>query len=187
MWATRTLLEFCAALSPEQRQLTSPATYGAIDQTLAHAVGADEYYLYLLTGERPARPLEPNPTVDFADLIARAERNAGLIERLSSSQRDTSALTPVKRGEAPISVGMVLAQIVHHGNEHRAVRCARSLARTGSRHPMSAAGRMEGRRRPGDCRGERIRTSDSRLPKAVRYQAALHPVTALIMSALRAL
>jgi uncharacterized damage-inducible protein DinB len=119
VWATRTLLEFCAALTPDQRQLTSPGTYGAIDQTLAHAIGADEYYLYLLTGERPAHPLEPNPTVDVADLTLRAERNAGLIERLSAFQRGTSALTPVKRGEAPISVGMVLAQIVHHGNEHR--------------------------------------------------------------------
>ena len=119
VWATRTLLDFCARLTPEQRGLTSPGTYGPIDQTLAHAVGADEYYLYLLTGDRPARPLEPRAIVDFADLVVRADRNASLIRGLSSSQRDTSAVTPVKRGDAPISVGMVLAQIVHHGNEHR--------------------------------------------------------------------
>jgi len=119
VWATRTLLEFCGALTPDQRRLTSPGTYGAIDQTLAHAIGSDEYYLYLLTGDRPARPLEPATSVDLADLIARAERNAGLIERLSGWPNDPSAVTPVKRGDAPIAVGVVIAQIVHHGNEHR--------------------------------------------------------------------
>jgi uncharacterized damage-inducible protein DinB len=119
VWATRTLLEFCAALTPDQRLLTSPGTYGALDQTLAHAIGSDEYYLYLLIGERPARPLEPKETVDLADLIAHAERNAGLIDRLRRSSNDASALTPVNRGDAPIAVGIVLAQIVHHGNEHR--------------------------------------------------------------------
>ena len=119
LWATQRLLEFCAVLTQEQRGLTSPGTYGAIDQTLAHMIGADEYYLYLLSGKRPAQPLEPKETVDFLDLIARAERNAAVLEGLSTSQRDPGALTPVKRGEGPVAVGVVLAQIVHHGNEHR--------------------------------------------------------------------
>src|SRR5438552_18456999 len=77
VWATRTLLGFCKGLTPEQRGLTSPGTYGPIDQTLAHVIGADEYYLCLLTAERPLRPLEPRAIVDFADLLVRADRNAG--------------------------------------------------------------------------------------------------------------
>jgi uncharacterized damage-inducible protein DinB len=119
VWATRRLLEFCAGLTSEQLQFTAQGTYGAIDQTLAHAMGADEYYVYLLSGERPERPLEPNTQVDLADLRARADRIATVLEGLSAARRDPSAMTPVNRGDAPVAVGVVLAQIVHHGNEHR--------------------------------------------------------------------
>lgn len=118
-WATLQLLELCRALPRERRGLTAPGTYGSIEQTLAHIVGADEYYLYLLTGERSGQPPRSSPDVDLDDLVLRARRNAQLLERFAREPFNPDDPSRGQRGGRETRLGVVLAQLFHHGNEHR--------------------------------------------------------------------
>ena len=43
-WATERLAQFCEALSPDQRALTTPGTMGTVEATVIHLVGAKERY-----------------------------------------------------------------------------------------------------------------------------------------------
>jgi uncharacterized damage-inducible protein DinB len=121
-WATRTLLERCRALAPSQRRLTAGGAYGNLEQTIAHVVRADDYYVFLLTGERPQHSLVETDDVDFDELAQHAERAAREFERIAAASPDPDepAIGRGKeRGARPVRVGIVLSQVLHHGNEHR--------------------------------------------------------------------
>lgn len=141
-WATIVLIEFARGLDQEQRAWTAPGTYGAIDQTLAHVVGADTYYLFRLTGERPsAGPLEKRALVDLEDLRARASEAAARYERYASGPVDPDEIRRHEvrptAGDAETreeTVGTILAQAVHHGNEHRS-QIGTILGAHGIAHP----------------------------------------------------
>ncbi|MGH2379210.1 MAG: DinB family protein [Candidatus Limnocylindria bacterium] len=118
-WATITLIEFVRGLGPEECAWTAPGTYGAIDQTLAHLVGADTYYLFRLTGEWPsAGELEEEPSVDLEDLLERAREAADRYEAYASDPIDPDEVRESRSGRRE-TVGTILAQAIHHGNEHR--------------------------------------------------------------------
>ncbi len=52
VWATLTLMDTCATLTPEQLDASVPGTYGPIIDTMRHLVGADAAYLFRLTDGR---------------------------------------------------------------------------------------------------------------------------------------
>ena len=52
-WATDRVAQFCAALPPEQRALTTPGTMGTVEATLIHLVAAKERYASALRGTPP--------------------------------------------------------------------------------------------------------------------------------------
>ena len=121
-WATRRLLDLCRALSPRERQLTAAGAYGNVEQTIAHVVRADDYYVFLLTGERPEHALIESEGVDLDDVLAHAERAARAFERVAASDPDPQALASGRSrepGSRPVRIGIVLSQALHHGNEHR--------------------------------------------------------------------
>ena len=126
-WANIALIEFVRGLEPAQRAWTAPGTYGAVDKTLAHIVSADTYYLFRLTGERPsAGPPEKRPLIDLEDLMRRAREAAMRYERYASGPVDPDEIRRHEvrptAGDAETreeTVGTILAQAIHHGNEHR--------------------------------------------------------------------
>src|SRR5262245_25881716 len=73
-WATLNLIDHCAALPPEQLELTVPGTAGTIGHTLAHLVGADQRYLRRMDGQEPTVHERDQP--GLAELRTAAERNA---------------------------------------------------------------------------------------------------------------
>ena len=54
-WANGTLLEFCRDLDPARLDDKAAGTYGTIYGTLQHLVGAEQWYVQLLTGRARRR------------------------------------------------------------------------------------------------------------------------------------
>ncbi len=121
VWADLALLRFCEKLAPEQLRWTVPGTYGAIHNTLQHIVRAQRGYLWRLTGEEdPAKdlPRDTERLVPIGELIPQEERVGERIEALLAKPFDPTRVVPTADGTA--TAGIVLAQLIHHGSDHRA-------------------------------------------------------------------
>lgn len=118
MWATRRLIHFVRGLPPEHRVLNGPGTFGAIDRTLAHLVGSAAYYVLRLTDEVIGdRDVEASDAVDLDELDRLVDRMTDSLERYLAGDVDISEVRV--RNTRRETVGTILAQLVHHGNEHR--------------------------------------------------------------------
>lgn len=127
VWGTTELLRFCAKLRPEQLLWTVPGTYGTIHNTLQHIVRAQRGYLFRLTGEEdPGPPDDPSAElpVDTArllpvdELIAKEERVGERMRSFLAEPFDPTRIVKLRQGTA--TAGVVLAQFIHHGSDHRA-------------------------------------------------------------------
>ena len=117
-WATGALIEFCQTLDTAKLDANAPGTYGTLYGTLQHLVGAEQWYTKLLTGEALGRPIRRTDAPHSLDELAAIAAAAGarLVEVAAS---DDPARVIVTNDPRRSTVGVVLAQIVHHGNEHR--------------------------------------------------------------------
>jgi uncharacterized damage-inducible protein DinB len=117
-WANKTLLEFCAALEPAALDLSAAGTYGTLYGTLQHIVGGEQFYIELLTGEVLGTPVRKTERRALNDLIAIAALTGARAIDVAANDDDVARV--IAPGEDQTTVGIVLAQLVHHGNEHRA-------------------------------------------------------------------
>ena len=121
-WATRQLLTYCRDLTPAQLEASAAGVFGSPIATFWHIVGAEASYCSRLSGQRPDwdwRTDEP-PSLDV--IAARAEEMAGRWEAFLAEPFDAERLLRYQwEDETPMDVpaGVVLAQALHHGNEHR--------------------------------------------------------------------
>ena len=118
-WANRALLEHCVALEPGALDLEAAGTYGTLYGTLQHLVGGEQFYIGLLTDDMLGAPVHKMERRALDDLMAiSAMTGARAIEIAASEDPDRVI------GEADsddwTTAGIVLAQLVNHGNEHRA-------------------------------------------------------------------
>jgi uncharacterized damage-inducible protein DinB len=124
VWATLRVIDACLALSDEQLATTVPGTYGSILDTLRHLVGADASYLSLLSDGRVAmidedrmslaelRPVMVANGPVWADVVAAAsDPDVQVIRHREDGSTSTAPL------------GIRLAQVVHHGTDHRSQVC----------------------------------------------------------------
>jgi uncharacterized damage-inducible protein DinB len=128
-WATAQLLELCKGLSPEQLRSSSPGNYGTILETLQHIIGAEENYHTRLSGT-PTEWTRRATEVEELDELARLNEGlAAFWEELAASEFDPertirfaySDPTPEDVGkEFDVKAGILVAQTINHGNEHRA-------------------------------------------------------------------
>jgi uncharacterized damage-inducible protein DinB len=124
VWATLRLVDTCLALSTEQLGSVVPGTYGSILETVRHLVGADTWYLYVMSGNRTS--LIDEDHMDLPDLRAAMEGNGAAWSRLLAEDLDPDAVFVRRRGDgsethAPVSIR--LAQALHHGTDHRSQIC----------------------------------------------------------------
>ena len=123
-WATRQLLAFCRELSPEQLQASSEGNYGTILATLQHLVGAESRYLFRLTGPKPDWPHEAEETEDLGELARMVEDMAGFWNRFAAedfdAERVVSWVSTRSGHHNEANAGLLVAQTLNHGNEHRA-------------------------------------------------------------------
>jgi len=123
-WATRELIGFCRNLNTEQLQATSEGTYGPILGTLQHIIGAEGRYRFRLTGTGPDWPIEPESTEDIDELGRMADDMARFWNQLVAGEFDpervVSWVSAVSGADTEARAGVLVAQTLNHGNEHRA-------------------------------------------------------------------
>jgi len=117
-WANAKLLDFCRALDPARLDDEATGTYGSLYGTLQHLVGGEQWYVQLMTGELigPEIRRAQRHTLDELASIATALGTRALAV---AANDDPDRAFPVDGHDDPSTVGVVLAQLVHHGNEHR--------------------------------------------------------------------
>jgi uncharacterized damage-inducible protein DinB len=150
LWATDVLIDACAELPPEALSTHAPGTYGSILDTLRHLVASDCFYLTFFRDGPPRVDEDAQPGLDQLRSVM-AANGRDWMELLStgpSGEADT-----VEQGDgwtfhAP--TGFRLAQVVHHGTDHRSQICT-ALTSLGVEPPVIdlwAFGEATGRTRP---------------------------------------
>jgi uncharacterized damage-inducible protein DinB len=124
VWATLYLIDACAALEPQQLDSSAPGTYGSILQTLRHLVGSDCSYLSVTSDGR--RSMIDADEMDLSQLRAVMEENGGLWSSLLEDDLDADGWQVRHRpdgSETHATLGIRLAQALHHGTDHRSQVC----------------------------------------------------------------
>jgi len=127
VWATLELIDVCATLPPDQLETSVPGTYGSIIDTMRHLVGGDRGYLFVISGGR-VQPIEEEEEarMDLAGLRKVMEEDGSLWPEVIAGDLDPDVdyVRPQPDGSlshAPL--GVRLAQVVHHGTDHRSQIC----------------------------------------------------------------
>ena len=125
VWATLTLIDNCATLTLEQLASTVPGTYGSIIGTLRHLVAADSSYLWLISGGE-VDVLDEEGGADLATLRGAIESHGQVWTRVLEGDLDPDRMLTRHRDDgssftAPL--GIRLAQVIHHGTDHRSQVC----------------------------------------------------------------
>ncbi len=118
-WATIELIDFLASRDPHILAASAPGTYGAISATIGHIVGAEQFYFGLLTGDRVGRQVRKDEAPrELADLRQLAESLGRRTLELAGTGLDGGRRIAMPSGGVS-TAGVILAQLVHHANEHR--------------------------------------------------------------------
>ncbi len=149
VWATERLIDACAALTPEQLAAPAPGTYGSISDTFRHLVSSDGWYLSFLR-DQPA-PIDEEADVTLAELRSAISQNGAAWKELLAAAPDGEA-DIVEHGDGwdfHSPLGFRLAQVVHHGTDHRSQICTAltSLGLTPPEIDLWAFGDATGRTR----------------------------------------
>jgi uncharacterized damage-inducible protein DinB len=125
-WATDELLERCGSLSEEELTRHIPAIYGSTLETARHLVDADDWYLSCISeGEIGDGDLDADD-MSLSDVRAVASRNAAGWEEILQRDLDPDRSIAVTRKDGSVThatVGIRLAQVLHHGSDHRSQIC----------------------------------------------------------------
>jgi uncharacterized damage-inducible protein DinB len=126
IWATRRLLDVCEGLTTDQLTTPTTGTYGGILETLQHLVGSDTWYLFVLSGGSAGRGRVDDATHGIADLHEVVEEDARGWETMLDGSLDGDADVAsdlLEGGQRHATLGIRLAQVVHHGTDHRSQVC----------------------------------------------------------------
>jgi uncharacterized damage-inducible protein DinB len=120
VWATLLLLDTLADMTQDQLGTNVPGTYGSILETARHLVGSDRWYLFTMS--RGAVDQIEDETMSLPELRAAIEATAGPWQSILAAAPDPDedfVLTRDDGSESHATWGVRLAQVVHHGTDHR--------------------------------------------------------------------
>ena len=123
-WANLRLIDACQPLNEEQLATVVPGTYGTILDTVRHLVGADAGYLFVLTGGKVAEIEEGG--MNIAELRAAEVTFGAAWPALVAGDLDPDEVLIRVRDDGTKSLaplGIRLAQVLHHGSDHRSQVC----------------------------------------------------------------
>lgn len=127
VWATIQLLDACLALTDEQLATAVPGTYGSILDTMRHLVGSDAGYLFVLSKGQVAEISEADEgRIKLADLRTMMERHGPIWDSVLAQDIDPDLVVARTRDDGTDSLapmGIRLAQVIHHGTDHRSQVC----------------------------------------------------------------
>jgi uncharacterized damage-inducible protein DinB len=124
VWATLQLLDACRPLTATQLDSSVPGTYGSILETMRHLVGADRSYLAVVSNG--LLPAVEESAMDLAQLRDAAEPTANAWAQFLATDPDPEVVVTRRRDDGTRShapMGIRLAQVVHHGTDHRSQIC----------------------------------------------------------------
>jgi uncharacterized damage-inducible protein DinB len=127
VWATLEVIDACSRLTAEQQASSVPGTYGTILDTLRHIVMADSWYLFRLSdGRTTPIPDEDESRLDLDAMRAATEAHGVAWSEVLAGEPDGDRVIRVSRddgSETHASVGLRIAQALHHGTDHRSQIC----------------------------------------------------------------
>ncbi len=115
-WANRTLAEFCATLSREVLALTQAGTMGTIPATFEHLAWADARFLGVVADVPAALP-EPGSALDLGGSVALFSLLAPAWQ--AAAENPGAADRAIDHPLGKTRAGIVFAQFLNHGSEHR--------------------------------------------------------------------
>lgn len=125
-WATERLLDRCDSLSDEELTRHIPAIYGSTLDTVRHLVDADNWYLFCISGGDLGDGDLDGDAMSLAELRTVAAANALGWETIVERDLDPDADVVITREDGRTThatVGIRLAQVLHHGSDHRSQIC----------------------------------------------------------------
>lgn len=134
LWANLVIIDTVSQLSGADLRVVEDGTYGSIIGTLRHMIGADVFYLNILTNDySPQFDEESDLAALRAAVLALGERwrdfvSDDLDDRVVIEEHETDGF----RRWAPVSLRLV--QAIHHGTDHRSQICT-ALTRLGAVPP----------------------------------------------------
>jgi uncharacterized damage-inducible protein DinB len=124
-WANLRLLDACQELPDEQLSGPVPGTYGSILDTFRHLVDSDGWYFFIATGDR-AYMIEKQQ-LGIPELRTAAAGHGAAWARLLGEHDDPETILREVDDddgyERRIPIGVLLAQALHHGTDHRSQVC----------------------------------------------------------------
>ena len=124
IWASLLLIDACSELSDEQLDTSLPGTYGSILETMRHIVVSDTGYLNRLSDGRHPRIEEADMGLSELRSVMAANREAWT--EILDDAPDPREMVTVRRDDGSTfsaPKGIRLAQVVHHGTDHRSQVC----------------------------------------------------------------
>ncbi len=125
-WANLRLADACLALSDDHLATTVPGTFGSILETWRHIVGADSYYLFRLGAHDAPIEDDEEAALTMAGCRDLAQRQAEMWRAVLAAEPDPEEIVIVRRddgSETHAPKGIRLAQVLHHGTDHRSQIC----------------------------------------------------------------
>ena len=124
-WATLELMDACSsALDEHQLRTGTIGVYGSIIETLRHLVGSDCSYLRVTSGQE--HEAFDSEMADLAALRGEMAAHASAWADLLTRDLDPDEWLVRRRpdgSETHATVGIRLAQALHHGTDHRSQVC----------------------------------------------------------------
>jgi len=124
-WATERLLRHLRTLPEAALTDDAQGVYGAVLPTISHMLAADARYLSYLEGKQLPPRTGPDPTRPLAELDD-AVRDQAVRWRILLARIGEVDVTLEPRGdrpELPHATNLLIAQALHHGNDHRTQVC----------------------------------------------------------------
>jgi uncharacterized damage-inducible protein DinB len=119
LWANLRLIDFCERLEGMPLDAIARGTFGSIRDTLTHIVGAEEWYVDLLSDQKPEQPLA-DVFPGFEVLRDHAQWSGmALIQIATDMPVDLVRHDVQAPGPDSFHAVAVLIQAVNHGTEHR--------------------------------------------------------------------
>lgn len=129
-WATRTVIDACAALAQEEFERPLGIGLGNLERTLNHLVGALFYFAARLNRRAPRQRLEKDGRTktaaelltlfeqadrEFGEAVTRALETHALTDILNWTDTDEGQIDP----DQQLPYALALAQMIDHGIQHR--------------------------------------------------------------------
>lgn len=121
LWSNLLLFDTCLRLDETQLDYSIEGAYGSIKSTLRHITGAEERYIFHITGgKQSAEASRPASAASLAELRARVAASGETLLQLATSL-DGSIRVLVGAGDDAILIPVeaLLLQAIHHAHEHR--------------------------------------------------------------------